>query len=127
MVSLSVFAGEDAFIDSLKNCSGYTSSDIININGTKAQSQKQISGWQEDKCTYKETLNFNGNSVCVICKFTKSQIQEISSVSDAYYTTLKYTNKQQNLTSTEELQNNPVAQVMNKYLTDPSVCNINEL
>ena len=126
-VSVNAYAGEDAFIDALKNCSAYTSSDTMNINGVSANSYKQISGWQGDKCTYKETVNFSGNSICITCKFTKSQIEEISTVADAYYTTLKYTKEQPDLSSVESLQNNPVAQVINKYLTDPSVCSMSGL
>ena len=126
-ISQNVFAGEDAFIDALKNCSGYTSSDTVNVNGISAQSRKQISGWEGDKCAYRETVDFGGNNICISCKFTKSQIQEISTVTDAYYTTLKYTNNQPDLTSKEAIQNNPIAQVLNKYLTDPSVCNMSGL
>ncbi len=119
-----VKAEGDAFIDALRNCLPLHDSDIINVNGINAKSVKQISGWQDGKCTYKETVNFGGNNVATVCKFTKPQIHEIVSVADAYALTQKYSQDDIDLTSTDAVKNNPVVNVLSKYLQDPSVCSM---
>ena len=120
----SVQAENDKFIEALRNCYPYHGSAIININGVNTKSNKQMLGWQDNKCTYKETVSFGENKISTVCKFSKPQIEEIVSVADAYYLTLKYTKEDIDLSSTDAVQNNPVVRVLNKYLQDPEVCQI---
>ena len=97
------------------------------MNGVNIQSNKIISGWQNDKCKYSENLDYAGTKIKLVCNFSKSQIDEIASVADAYYLTLKYSNEQPDFSSTEALQNNPVVRVLSKYLQDTTVCNLDGL
>ena len=118
---------EDMFINALRNCTPYNSSDEININGITATSVKQMQGWQGDKCYYKETVKLNGMDFTTSCKFTKEQIHEIVSVADAYFLTQKYSKEEIDLSSSDTVKNNPIVQVLNKYLQDSSVCSIQGL
>ena len=115
----------DPFINALRNCTPYNSSGDMTVNGVAATSTRQMQGWNNDKCTYKETIIFNGQKITTVCRFSKEQIHEIVSVSDAYDLTQRYTEEDIDLSSPEAIKNNPVAKVMQKYLQDPSVCTIN--
>ena len=117
----------DKFIDSLKNCSSYSETGTVNISGINAISRKQMNGWNGDKCTYIETVNFGGNDITTTCHFTRSQINEITSVADAYYLTQKYSGEKDDLSSIDSVKNNPVVRVLNKYLQDPAVCSMSGL
>jgi len=113
-------AGDDKFIDALRNCSYYHDSGTVNI-------QESISGWNNDKCTYRENVKLNGADMNITCKFTKPQIKEITSVVDAYFLTLKYSGEETDTSSFDAVKNNPVTNVFNKYLQDSSVCTFDGL
>ena len=114
----------DKFIYALRNCSQYRELGTINVEGITAQSSKSISGWQNEKCIYKENLIISGMNTNVTCRFSRPQIKEISSVADAYFLTLKYSNEGVDTSSLEAAKNTPLANVFNKYLQDPQVCTI---
>ena len=114
----------DKFIDALRNCSAYNDSGAININGINAKTEKQLSGWQGDKCVYKESLNYNGDNIITVCKFSRAQVNEIVSTADSYFIKLRKSGNQTDLSSFESIQNNPITNVMSKYLQDPSVCSM---
>ena len=124
---LSANAQRDEFVDSLRNCTPYSESGVINVNGIDAKSYKQMTGWQNDKCVYKETVLFGTNKVTTKCGFTRPQIDEITSVADAYYLTLKYTDEEIDTSSVDAVKNNPLVKVLNKYLQDPNVCTMEGL
>ncbi len=121
---LAVNANDDRFIEALKNCSHYTDSGSVNVSGVNAVTTKSISGWQNEKCIYKENLKMNGTNMNVSCHFSKPQIKEITSVADAYFLTQKYSATETDLSSLDAVKNNPLVNVFNKYLQDPSVCQI---
>jgi len=118
---------DDRFINALKNCTPYNASEDLEINGLATTSTKQMQGWKNDKCQYKETVTFNNNTITTVCRFTKPQIKEIVSVADAYYLTQQYTHEEIDTSSLESIKNNPLAQVLSKYLQDPSVCTMEGL
>ena len=118
---------EDKFINALSNCSSYHESGNVNVQGINVTSEKQIYGWRNNKCTYKENINMGGINTNIVCGFTKSQIHEIGSVADAYALTLKYSGANAEIPSLDNVENNPIANVFNKYLRDPSVCTINSM
>lgn len=128
-ICLAVYAKsqDDKFINALRNCSKYESSGDVNTQGVNAQSHTEILGWHNEKCGYKETINLNGVNVNISCHFSKSQVKEITSVADAYYTTLQYSNESPDTSSLDAIQNNPLANVFNKYIQDPNVCTIGGL
>ena len=127
MICLSANSSQDDYIDALKNCSSYSDFGNVSTDGITATSHKQILGWHGDKCRYKETVNVGGSNVDILCNFSKSQIREITSVADAYYTTLKYSKSTPDTSSLEAIQNNPIVNVFNKYLQNPDVCSISGL
>ena len=127
VICLSANAEGDKFVDSLRNCSPYKDSGIVSTSGIEAKSNKQMIGWKNDRCVYIETVEFGTNKVTTVCKFTRPQIQEITSVADAYYLTLKYTNENVDTSSVNAVKNNPIIQVLNKYLQDPDVCTMSGL
>ena len=120
----SVFASEDKYIDALRNCTQYSDAGNVAVDGIQASSKKQIFGWVDGKCKYKESISINGINADILCNFTKPQIKEIVSVADAYFYTLKYSGETPDTSSLESAKNNPITNVFNKYLQDPSVCSI---
>jgi sigma54-dependent transcription regulator len=122
-----VLASNNSFVDSLKNCSSFSDSGQVKTEGMDVQSKKQILGWENNKCVYRETLNFAGINTNVICKFTRSQLDEIFSVMKAYDVVSKYSSENIDTSSSQAVQNNPVVKVWNKYLQDSSVCTFSGL
>ena len=120
----SVYASGDKYIDALRNCSLYSETGDVAVDGIQASSKKQILGWIDGKCKYKETINMNGINANVLCNFTKPQIKEIVSVADAYFYTLKYSGEMPDTSSLESVKSNPVSNVFTKYMQDPNVCSI---
>ena len=120
-------SAKDDFASSLKNCSSYTDSGIVDTEGMKVKSTKQILGWQGDRCVYKEKVNFSGMDVTTTCKLTKSQITELTSVMNAYSLVQKYSGDSVDTSSLSAVQNNPVIKVWNKFLQDPSTCTMSGL
>ena len=118
---------QDLFINALRNCTPYNSSGDVVINGVTTTTNKQMQGWHDGKCTYKETILYGDYNITTVCRFTKEQIHEIVSVADAYYLTQEYSNEEIDTSSPEAIKNNPFANVMSKYLQDPSVCTIEGL
>ncbi len=125
--TLFVIAEDSRFTSSLRNCTSFTESGTVNTEGMNVQSTKQIMGWESDKCVYKETVNFNGLNVTTTCKLTRPQIEELTSVMDAYALVQKYSNDSVNTSKLSEVQNNPVVKAWNKYLQDGSVCTMTGL
>ena len=126
-IGLMVKASDDKFINALRTCSAFSDSGTVNAEGISAKTTKQITGWHDGKCTYKENVNISGMNVNMTCRFSKPQIQEITSVADAYYLTLKYSHENVDTSSLDAVKNNPLANVLNKYLQDQSVCEMSGL
>ena len=120
-------SAKDDFASSLKNCSSFTDSGVVETEGMKVKSTKQILGWQGDRCVYKEKVNFSGMDVTTTCKLTKSQITELTSVMNAYSLVQKYSGDSVDTSSLSSVQNNPVIKVWNKFLQDPSTCTMSGL
>ena len=112
------------FAQSLKDCSLYSEKGVVEADGLKVQSQKNILGWQSDRCVYKERINFGDVNTTVTCKFNKNQITELTSVMNAYSIIQQYSDDKLDTSSVSKVQNNPVIKVWNKYLQDASTCTI---
>lgn len=125
--TLAVLAKNSSFTEALRNCSSYSESGSVNTEGMNVNSVKQIVGKENDKCVYKETVNFSGANMTVTCKFTDTQIYELVSVMDAYELVQKYSKENVDTSSISSVQNNPVVKAWNKYLQDTSVCTLEGL
>ena len=121
---LTSVAKADDFAQSLKNCSSYSESGVVETDGLKVKSHKSVLGWQGDRCVYKENINFGDVNTTVTCKFNKNQITELISVMNAYSIIQQYSDDKPDISSVSKVQNNPVIKVWNKYLQDPSTCTI---
>lgn len=119
-----VLADDAKFSHALRSCSSYSESGSVNTEGIVANSQKKILGWQGDKCVYQEKVQFSGIESCVVCKLSKSQINELASVMDAYALVQQYSKDEIDTSSLSKVQNNPVVKAWNKYLQDSSVCSV---
>jgi cell fate (sporulation/competence/biofilm development) regulator YmcA (YheA/YmcA/DUF963 family) len=124
---ITVVFAQANFATSLKNCSSYSESGTVTTEGMDVTSTKQILGKQGDRCIYKETVNFSGMNVTTTCKFTQAQINEITSVINAYSLLNQYSENNVDTSSLEKVKNNPVVKVWNKYLQDSSTCTISGL
>lgn len=127
LTALVVIAQDSMFTASLRNCSSFTESGTVNTEGMNVQSTKHIVGWDNDKCVYKETVNFNGLNVTTTCKLTRPQIDELVSVMNAYSLVQEYSNESVNTSKLSEVQSNPVVKAWNKYLMDSSICTMTGL
>ena len=116
-----VSAGGD-IVSSLKNCSPYSENGTVNTEGMNVTSRKQILGKQGDRCVYKESVSFGGTKVTTVCKFTQPQINEITSVMNAYSLVQQYSGNSLDTSSLDAVKDNPVVKVWNKYLQDSSTC-----
>ena len=117
-------ADDEAFYSALQNCKAYSNQGQTKTDGNNIAFKSQILGWENNKCTYKESVSFAGMDSCTICKFSKDQINELVTVMRAYSTVQKYSGETVDTSSLSAAQNNPVVRVWNKYLSDPAVCNI---
>ncbi len=119
-----VYAKESSFTAALKNCSPYSSKDNVNVLNMNVISSKSIAGWENNKCVYREDVNFLNVQSSVVCKLTQAQINELVSVIDAYELLANYSGESPDFSSFDTAQNNPVSKVWNKYLQDANICNI---
>ena len=127
VTTLIVLADDARFMNALKNCSAYSESGTINTENMNVTSQKQILGWDGDRCVYRDKIQFSGIDSCVTCKLSRAQIDEIVSVMQAYAVVQKYSQDNVDTSSVAAVQNNPVVKVWNKYLQDSSVCTMSAL
>ena len=127
LTALVVIAQDSMFTASLKDCSSFTESGTVNTEGMNVQSTKHIVGWDNDKCIYKETVNFNGLNVTTTCKLSRPQIDELVSVMNAYSLVQEYSNESIDTSKLSEVKNNPVVKAWNKYLMDSSICTMTGL
>ena len=124
ITALYAIADDRAFYFALQNCSSYNGSGHVNTEGMNVEFKNQIIGWENDKCVYKEYVNYAGLSACTTCKLSKNQINELVNVMRAYSTVQEYSGEQLDTSSLSNVQNNPVVKVWSKYLQDSSVCTL---
>lgn len=123
--TLCVYADHDErFFNALSTCAPYASNGTVDTQGISADYKSQIIGWQNDKCLYKETVQFSGIDSCVTCKFSQNQIDELVKVMKAYQTIQAYSGEEPDISDLESVKNNPVVKIWNKYLQDPSTCSL---
>lgn len=124
LTTLIVLADDAKFAYALKNCSSYSESGSVQTDGINVTSSKKILGWQGDKCVYQEKLNFSGVDSCVTCKLSKTQIDELVNVMQAYAVVQQYSKSKVDTSNLSAVQDNPVVNAWSKYLQDSSVCTI---
>ena len=84
ITTLFAFAGETPFTKAFRGCTPFTDSGKVTTGGMDVTSSKKIVGWQGDRCVYREDINMMDINSTITCKFTKSQINELASVIEAY-------------------------------------------
>lgn len=126
--SISVIADiDDRFFNALSTCTPYTNNGAFDTAGIAADYNSQILGWSEDKCVFKEKVNLMGLEACVICKLSKPQIKDFTDLATLYKDSLPSNIENMDVSSIEELKNNPVINLWNQYVQDPEVCTLNIL
>ena len=121
------FANDEKFFNSLQNCSLYSNSGSSVVDGNKVNYTNKISGWQNDKCVYTETVDYSGLKTCVTCKFSKSHLDELTRVMKAYSTLQDFSGETPDTSSLDSVKDNPIVKVWNKYLQDSSICSMEML
>lgn len=122
---LSVMADHDErFFNALSNCTPYISNGSIEVSNVIADYKSQILGWENDRCVYRETVKFADIDSCVICRFSSSQIADIIGVMKNYKVAQSSSGEEVDIMNIKELKNTPVAKVWNRYLHDPTVCQL---
>ena len=90
VTSLLALADETAFTKAFRSCTPFTDSGKVTTGGMDVTSSKKIVGWQGDRCVYREDINMMDINSTITCKFTKSQINELASVIEAYELVQQY-------------------------------------
>ena len=126
-MSLCVFANSSSLTSALRDCSSFSEFGVVNTEGMQVESRKQILGWENDKCVYKESVKFSGINTDITCRFTKAQITELSSVMNAYELLQGYSASDVDTSSVSAVQSNPVVKAWSKYLNNTSVCTMSGL
>lgn len=118
MISVGIVSAKNnkSFVQALSTCSEYSESGVVNSDGIDVNSEKRILGKKDDKCVYEEKISVANYNMTITCSFTDSQIQELTSVMNAYEV-LSFSDDK--LANSSE---NPVVKAWNKYLQDTSVC-----
>ena len=118
MISVGIVSAKNnkSFVQALSSCSEYSESGVVNSDGIDVNSEKRILGKKDDKCVYEEKISVANYNMTITCSFTDSQIQELTSVMNAYEV-LSFSDDK--LANSSE---NPVVKAWNKYLQDTSVC-----
>ena len=118
-----VMADEERFADALLNCKSYSQSETLKTDGQgEIKIHKKIVGINEDKCIYKESINYMGYDIAVTCKFNKAQQKELADVMKAYSLVQSYSKEKLDTSNPEAVKGTPVYSVWSKYLQDGSVC-----
>lgn len=115
---------DERFFNALSNCTPYVSNGSIEVSNVIADYKSQIWGWENDRCVYKENVRFSNIDSCLTCKFSRADISEIMGVMKQYKITQSYSGDEVDIMNVEELKNTPVAKVWNRYLHDPTVCQL---
>ena len=125
LYSLPVNAESDLrFLNALRSCSPYDSNGAIEVQGVNADYRTMIVGWDNDKCVYKKYLNLQGLSICTVCRFGKSHINQIVRTMETYKTGYDEYGNEVDINDVETMKNTPVVKLWNQYLTDPNLCNV---
>ena len=111
-----------SFTENLKNCSEYFGSQTIDLDAIKLTTTKQIQGFKNNKCVYKETISTKDAQYSVMCQLSRKQISELVSVMEDFEK--DSSNSSLNLNDFDAVQNTTVVNAWAKYLQDPEVCSI---
>ena len=101
ITTLFAFAGETPFTKAFRGCTPFTDSGKVTTGGMDVTSSKKIVGWQGDRCVYREDINMMNINSTITCKFTKSQINELASVIEAYELVQQYSDSTPDLSNLE--------------------------
>ncbi len=79
LFSVPAFAAEYSpkFISSLKNCTSYSTTETSNVLGMQIYTSRQIMGWSNGKCIYKEIKGPVNNKYTFNCRFTQPQLNSL--------------------------------------------------
>ena len=124
LLTTSAIADDEAFYTALQRCTPYSSSGQTTTDGVVVNFQSRIIGKDQDKCIYEEKVSFSGINSCTKCRLSQKQIDELVNVMRAYSTVQRYSGETPDTSSLQNVSNNPVVKVWNKYLMDSSVCTV---
>ena len=98
------------FLSKLSTCSEYYSE----TRGLKLFVKTEISGWDNDKCQYRNEAYYHGSTHTVACRFSKDQINQLLEAVNKDVALQKKEGKQSNLENFRLL--------WRKYLNDANTC-----
>ena len=124
--AVSVSAEQDErLLNALKNCQPYTGYGSLEIKGVSADYKTQVVGLDEqNRCVYKKYVTVFDQELCTVCKFTRYHISEIVRTMNTYEVGYNESGEEVNIEDVEAIKNTPVVKLWNRYLNDPSICNV---
>lgn len=118
-----VQANEPAsFTENLKDCKEYYGSQTIDLQEVKLTTTRQIQGWVDGKCSYKEAVSTKDSKYTVNCLLSKEHIAELVKTMEDFER--DESSKSIDLNDFTQVQNSSVVSNWSKYLQNPEICSI---
>ena len=111
---------DDSFMRALKNCTPYSSNGAVDVQGISADYSTKILGWENNKCSLVKKISLSNANICINCNFTRQQIYELTKTMATYGGAPL--DKGIDISNPDSIQNSPIMNIFNKYLSDPSTC-----
>lgn len=111
-----------SFTENLKDCKEYYGSQTIDLQEVKLTTTRQIHGWVDGKCSYKETVSTKEAKYTVNCLLTKEHIANLVKTMEDFEK--DETGKNIDLNDFAQVQNSTVVSNWSKHLQDPEICSI---
>ena len=108
------------FTDSLKTCTNYYENQTIKLQDFTISTIREIHGWKDGKCSYKETVSAAEKKYSVNCNLSQEHINELVKTMENF----NQSSKDLDLNDFEQIQKSSVATNWSKYLQNPEICSI---
>lgn len=108
------------FTESLKTCTNYYENQTIKLQDLNLTTIREIHGWKNGKCSYKETVSTADKKYSVNCNLSQEHINELVKTMENF----NQSSKDLDLNDFEQIQNSSVATSWSKYLQNPEICSI---
>ena len=124
--TVSVSAEQDErLLNALKNCQPYTGYGSLEIKGVSADYKTQVVGLDEqNRCVYKKYVTVFDQELSTVCKYTRYHISEIVRTMNTYEVGYNEYGEEVDIEDVEAIKNTPVVKLWNRYLNNPSICNV---
>ncbi len=111
-----------SFTENLKDCREYYGSQTIDLQDIKLTTTRQIQGWVDGKCSYKEAVSTKDAKYTVNCLLSKENIADLVKTMEDFEK--DESNKNIDLNDFSQVQSSTIVSNWSKYLQNPEICSI---